>query len=122
MRVWAKSFKNTRLIKYTENKLTIIPIPNVSQNHLIILIPNINRINETISPVILESQIAEKDCWKPIFCASSNFFPFRSSSFILSNIKTFASMAIPIESTSQPREASVCTTQNCFKTASVKII
>ena len=47
------------------------------------------------------------------------FSPFLSSSFILSKIRIFASIAIPIERTKPAIEASVNTTQNCFKTASI---
>lgn len=72
-----------------------------------------------IIPVICVSQIAENDPENQIRSASSSFSPFRSSSFIRSKIKIFASIAIPIESTSPAIEASVRTTQNCFKIARV---
>ena len=88
-------------------------------NHLIIFIPNIKRIPATINPVILASQIAEKDLSNHICTASLNFSHFLNSSFILSKMMIFASIAIPIESTNHAIDARVKTIPNCFNIASV---
>jgi len=83
------------------------------------LIPKIKRIPATIRPVIFASHIAENDFSKPILTASLSFSHFFISSFTLSNIKIFASIAIPIESTSPAIEARVRTIPNCLRIASV---
>jgi hypothetical protein len=100
-------------------RLTSIQRANINQNPLIILIPNIKRIAATISPVIFASQIAENDLSNHVLTASLRSAHFLSSSFTLSNMSIFASIAIPIESTNPAIEARVNTTPNCLSIASV---
>lgn len=91
----------------------------MSQNHLIILIPNTKSMIETISPVRLESQIALKEESNHFCTACSSLFHLRISSFILSNISIFASIAIPIDRTSPAILASVRTIPAYFKIAKI---
>jgi hypothetical protein len=97
----------TRLIHITEKRETIIQIARINPNHLIKLIPKINKITATINHVTLLSQIADQDFLNHIFVASIKFFQFFISSFTLSNIKILASIAIPILSIKPAIDASV---------------
>jgi hypothetical protein len=100
----------------------MIPKPRMNQNPLIRFIPNTKRMRATIRPVIFASQIAENDLSNHIFTDSRIVFHCLSSSFTLSNMRIFASIAIPIERTKPAIEARVRTTQNCFKIANVMTI
>ena len=86
---------NNLAIKYTEKRVVNIPIPNVREKPLIGPEPIKNKITAAISVVIFASRIAVLDFVYPLSKAKKLFFSFFNSSFILSNIKTFASTAIP---------------------------
>jgi hypothetical protein len=115
----ARSLIKSRDIKNTVKRLTRIHKASINQNPFIILIPKIKRIHATIRPVILASHIAENDFSNPIFTDFLRFSHVLSSSFILSNMRIFASIAIPIDNTSPAIEARVRTTPNCLRIASV---
>jgi hypothetical protein len=110
--VSAKSTSNILDIHIAENNETIIQIASINQNHLIIFIPNINKINATINQVTFESQIADQDFLNHITVESFKFFHSFNSSFILSKIRILASIAIPTESISHAIDARVNTTQS----------
>gem|GEM_PF-621264 len=113
----------TLLTRIAVIKLTIIQIPNIKPNHLIIFTQKINKIIEIISPVILESHIADQELSNQI-CIDfflSCFKLFLNSSFILSKIKILASIAIPIDKISPATEARVKIFQKDFITTSTKI-
>jgi len=71
----------------------------------------------TINPVICPSHIALNDCSNPSFKALSIFAPSLISSFILSKISIFASIAIPIERIRPAIEARVRIIPKNFTTA-----
>jgi hypothetical protein len=85
------------------------------------LIPNTNNIRATIKPVTLLSQIADQDFENHTLLASSNFFPTFNSSLILSKMRIFASIAIPILKIKPAIEARVSVIQNDLITVSTKI-
>jgi hypothetical protein len=108
----ASNINNTLLIHIAENSDTIIPRANIRPNPLIRFTQNINNIIATINHVKFESQIADHDCLKPIAVASLSFFHFVISTLILSNIRIFASIAIPIDNIKPAIDASVNTIQS----------
>ncbi|MDP3380792.1 MAG: hypothetical protein Q8S84_04660 [bacterium] len=68
-----------------------------------------NKISATNNQVIFESQIADQDHLNHIFIDSVILFQFLNSSFNLSNINIFASIAIQTDNISQATEAKVNT-------------
>jgi hypothetical protein len=110
----ANSIIKTLDIHIAENKETTIQIASINQNHLIKLIPKIYKIIATKNQVRFESQIADQDFLNQILLASIKSLPFLSSSLILSKIRIFASIAIPIDNINHATEAKVRVTQNDF--------
>ena len=75
----------------------IIPIDRVTANPRTIDVPIMNSIDAVSRVDTFEAQIELHARLNPVSAAVCNIFPFFSSSFIRSNIRTFASTAIPIE-------------------------
>lgn len=98
-----------------------IHIQSINQNHLIILIQKINSISETNNHVKLESQIADQDLLNHISVESRRLFHFLISSFILSNMRIFASIAIQIDKINHAIDARVNTNQKNLTTVKTKI-
>lgn len=70
-----------------------------------------------VKEVMCESQIADQDFPNPTIIAFSTSTPLRSSSFVRSNIRIFASMASQIERMIPAIEARVRTIPNDFTIA-----
>ena len=87
------------MIVIAVNILATTPIPSVTANPLIVPIPDKYSTTQVMIVVTLESRIAEKAFLKPESTDAFIVFPRFISSFILSNMITFASTAIPIERT-----------------------
>ena len=66
------------------------------KNPLTKLVPNKNNTKQLKKVVICPSIIDEFALWKPLSIDLINVLPLLNSSLILSNIKIFASTAIPI--------------------------
>jgi intein-encoded DNA endonuclease-like protein len=95
---------------------------SISQNHFIRFIQNINKTNATSIQVICPSHIALKDCSNQFFRAISIDLLSRNSSLIRSNIRIFASIAIPSERIKPAIEASVRTIQRDLTIARTMMI
>ena len=93
---------NVLLTVIAVNKLTITPKAKVAEKLCTIVAPNVSANQNNIAHVInvdtLPSLIAGHARLKPMFIEDNNVRPALSSSFIRSNIRIFASTAIPIES------------------------
>ena len=74
-----------------------VPIVNVTANPFTGPVPKVKRITVIINVVRFESKIATNPLLNPASIALRIVFPNLSSSFILSNIITFASTAIPAD-------------------------
>ena len=85
------------------------PTANVTAKPLIIGAPKLYKIQQVMSVEVFESRIELQAREKPISNDDFTDFPDRNSSFIRSNIKMFASTAIPTESTNPAIPASVRT-------------
>ena len=91
------------------NILTNTPMPRVTAKPLIIGIPERYKIKQVISVDTLESRILVQARLNPASIPAWTELPSRTSSFMRSNIKMFASTAIPILSTKPAMPASVKT-------------
>jgi hypothetical protein len=76
---------------------TKTPIPRVNAKPLINEVPNQKRIMAVIILEIFESRIENHALEKPAEIESATVLLERNSSFILSNIRTLASTAMPME-------------------------
>jgi hypothetical protein len=98
------------LVKVTAVNIEIkIQIQRFTANHLIIEVQNQIRIAQVIKDEIFESLIDVHALSNQISTDCKRFFQDILSSFILSNIRIFASTAIHIESMIQAIQASVKT-------------
>src|SRR3989344_3235376 len=95
--VCGKARKKYREAVMAVNMLTKMPRPRVRANPRTSDVPNQYKITEVIRLETLESRMEVQARRKPSAIAVSSDLPERSSSFILSKIKIFASTAIPIE-------------------------
>ena len=82
------------------NKLIKTPIPNVAAKPLTKFVPNKNNTKQLRRVVIWPSTMDELALWKPLSIDLVRVLPSYNSSLILSNIRIFASTAIPILSIS----------------------
>ena len=82
------------------NKLIKTPIPNVAAKPLTKFVPNKNNTKQLRRVVIWPSTMDELALWKPLSIDLVRVLPSHNSSLILSNIRIFASTAIPILSIS----------------------
>ena len=87
------------VINTAVNIESIIPIINVCAKPFTVPVPSQNNTAAAINVVILPSIIAGNALEKPLCTATLKECHAINSSFILSNITTFASTAIPTEST-----------------------
>ena len=101
--------------------LIITPTDNVMANPLTMVAPswsaNQNYIKHVIKVDTLLSLIAGQALLKPIFTAIDKVLPVLNSSFNLSNIRIFASTAMPIESIAAAIPLNVKVTDNNLNTA-----
>jgi len=93
----ATNLKNVRVTVIAENMLIKIPMSSVTANPFTTLVPNQIRIMDVIILETFESLIEVHALLNPSSIAPGRLLPTRSSSFILSKIKIFASTAIPTE-------------------------
>lgn len=84
-------------MEIAENILIITPMKRVRAKPFIILVENQNKIKQEIKVVRLPSRIDGQARLNPSSMAEPSGLPRRSSSFVLSKIRTFASTAIPID-------------------------
>lgn len=91
------NLKNVLVTVMAENMEIIIPTPSVMANPFIMLEPNQNKIKQVIMLEILESLIEGQALANPSSIEVPSGLPFFNSSLVLSNIKTLASTAIPME-------------------------
>jgi len=82
------------------NKLIKTPIPNVAAKPLTKLVPNKNNTKQLRRAVIWPSSKDELALWKPLSIDLVRVLPSNNSSLILSNIRIFASTAMPMLSIS----------------------
>ena len=103
--------------------LTATPINKVTANPATMdapnLVPNQNRMMQVMNVATLLSRIDDQALEKPISIAFAKPLPVRSSSFVLSNINTLASTAIPTERMNPATPAKVKVTGMSLKIASV---
>ena len=91
--------KNLKIVleQFNEvNKLINTPIPNVAAKPFTKFVPNKNNTKQLTRVVIWPSTIDELALSKPLSIDLVRVLPSYSSSLILSNIRIFASTAIPI--------------------------
>lgn len=74
-----------------------IPIPSMRPNHLMRFTQNAKRMKAETKDVTCESHIALHDFSNPRMVASMRLCFSRRASFILSNIRIFASIASPMD-------------------------
>ena len=102
--------RNVRVTTIAEKRLTSTPIASVSANPLTRAAPNWSPNHQRIPQVIrvdtLLSRMDDQARSKPCSIAGPRLRPARSSSFSLSKTRTFASTAIPTESTNPAMPAS----------------
>ena len=98
------------------------PKPKVRAKPFIEDVPNQKRIIAVMMEEMFESRIESHARENPSCIESLRDFPLFSSSFILSNIKMFASTAIPIERINPAIPAAVSVTGISLKIAKDKII
>ena len=82
------------------NKLIKTPIPNVAAKPLTKFVPNKNNTKQLRRVVIWPSTMDVLALWKPLSIDLVRVLPQYNSSLILSNIRIFASTAIPMLSIS----------------------
>ena len=75
-------------------------MPNVAAKPLTKFVPNKNNTKQLRSVVMWPSTIDELALWKPLSIDLVRVLPLYNSSLILSNIRIFASTAIPMLSIS----------------------
>ena len=120
--VLTNNFNNVLVKNTIVNIVTITVIINIVANPLILDSPKLNIIIATINVVIFESIIALKLDLEPSLKALGRLFPFNNSSFILANVITLESTAIPIPRTNAAipgRVSTPPTTQNTPNTKNV---
>ena len=105
------SRNRVRVTIIAENMLMSTPRPRVSANPFTRVAPNWSpnhqRIPHVISVETLLSRIEDQARSKPCSIACGSARPWRSSSFIRSKTRMFASTAIPTDSTKPAMPASV---------------
>ena len=105
-----------------ENILIITPMPSVKANPFTKLVPNQYKIIEVIILEALESRIDIQARENPSSTAAPRFRPARSSSLIRSNIRIFASTAIPMERINPAMPAAVRVTPRSLNMRSVSAV
>ena len=119
----ATSLSSVRLTTIAENMLTITPMASVAAKPCTTVAPSVSANQNSIAQVIsvekLPSLMAGQARLKPMFIDVSSVRPARSSSFIRSNIRMFASTAIPTERMAAARPDSVRVTGKILKIASI---
>ncbi len=115
--------KNVLVTMIAENILIRTPIAKVIENPRTKEAPNCspnqNKIKQVIKVEIFESRIEGQALLKPVSTALDRGRPFLSSSLKRSNIKIFASTAIPTERINAAIPESVKVTGQSLKTARV---
>ena len=89
------------------NKLINTPIPNVAEKPLTKFVPNKNNTKQLRRVVMWPSTIDELALLKPLSIDLVRVLPSYNSSLILSNIRIFASTAIPMLSISPEIQGNV---------------
>ena len=87
--------KTERVTKMAVNMEQIMPALKVTANPLMGPVPNWNNTTAAMKVVIFASTMVRKALEKPESIAALTVLPILTSSRILSNISTLASMAMP---------------------------
>ena len=123
MRVPTNIRRNVRVTTIAENMLTATPIASVianpRTNDAPNWSPNQNRIAHVMKVATFESRIEGHARRKPVSIAVASGRPRRSSSFIRSKMRMFASTAMPTERMNAAIPESVSVTGHILNTVSV---